>query len=363
MRRSSPIALFLLTAAFSVALSTPSLAQGNRPVAFHDPGAAGVDFTLQGEYLGQIVDADGLHYEGLQVVARGDGRFDAVQLPGGLPGAGWNRQTRIALQGERDGDRLVLQGEDRQVEVAGGVATVFAGGRSRGSLEQIHRISPTQHAAPPAGASVLFGGQLTDKLKNAKVNDDGLLEVGFITADPVGDFRLHLEFRTPFMPHATGQGRGNSGVYIQQRYEVQVLDSFGLEGVENECGGLYRQKRADVNMAFPPLSWQTYDIYFRAARWDDGKKVAAATITVLHNGVAIHDGYELKNKTGAGKPEGPDPLPILFQNHRDPVHFRNLWIAPLGHVPSDGGNFASSSDAPTICVCPPRGRGLLRRRR
>jgi hypothetical protein len=129
------------------------------------------------------------------------------------------------------------------------------------------------------------------------------------------------------MPRARGQGRGNSGVYIQKRYEVQILDSFTLSGAPNECGGLYRQRPPDLNMAFPPLSWQTYDIDFTAARFNiDGDKVKNARVTVVHNGVVIHDDVELPNKTGAGDREGPTPGPIRFQWHNDLVHFRNLWI-------------------------------------
>ena len=126
-----------------------------------------------------------------------------------------------------------------------------------------------------------------------------------------------------------GQARGNSGVYIQQRYEVQILDSFGLEGVENECGGLYTQTRPDLNMCLPPLAWQTYDIWFTPPQFDDdGKKTANARITALHNGYLIHHHREITAKTGGGKAEGPQPLPINLQDHGNPVMFRNIWIVP-----------------------------------
>ena len=153
------------------------------------------------------------------------------------------------------------------------------------------------------------------------------------------------------MPYARGQARANSGVYIQRRYEVQILDSFGLKGVHNECGGLYRQQEPDVNMCFPPLSWQTYDIEFTAAQWNAaGEKTANARLTVLHNGEPIHRNRELRNKTGAGKPEGPEPLPIYLQDHGNPVQFRNVWL----------------SVDPVITLPVPRcrllRRGLLRRR-
>ena len=147
---------------------------------------------------------------------------------------------------------------------------------------------------------------------------------------PVHDFRLHVEFRTPFMPNSTGQQRGNSGVYIQQRYEVQILDSFGTDPLINGAAALYKQQPANFNMSFPPLVWQTYDIVFRAARWDENKeKTENARITLLHNGVPVHENYEIVAKTGAGQKEAPTDRPILFQDHRDPVAFRSIWIEPL----------------------------------
>jgi hypothetical protein len=185
------------------------------------------------------------------------------------------------------------------------------------------RVSPTLCATPSRCAIQLFG----DALADAKLSSEGWLEPGFASAMPVRDFRLHVEFRTPFMPAARGQGRGNSGVYIQRRYEVQILDSFGLPGEANECGSLYKQRRPDVNMCFPPLSWQTYDIDFTAARFGaDGRKACDARVTVRHNGVVIHDDVAIPNKTGAGQTESPIPLPILFQDHNDAVAFRNLFV-------------------------------------
>ena len=144
------------------------------------------------------------------------------------------------------------------------------------------------------------------------------------------DFKMHIEFKTPQLPaNVKGQGRGNSGIYIQRRYELQILDSYGLEPKKNECGSLYKFRAPDKNVCSMPGRWQSYDIIFHAAKFDDGRKVKKARITVWHNGVLVHNDVELENKTGAGRPEGPEPGPILLQEHGNVVWFRNIWIVPL----------------------------------
>jgi hypothetical protein len=296
---------------------------------------------------------------GLQVIARGDGKFDAVMYLGGLPGAGWDRGNKWSLAGSVSEGVLALEGEDYVVLTDGHGATLhYAPANTQGQAHKTKRVSPTMGLQPPSNAVVLFDGTSVDNFEGGRITDDGLLDVGPITKMPVRDFRLHLEFRLPYMPYASGQSRGNSGVYIQRRYEVQILDSFGLEGVYNECGALYRQQPPDVNMCLPPLTWQTYDIHFTAARFDDeGNKTASARITVIHNGVTVHDDYEIVNKTGAGRPEGPDPMPILLQNHSDPVRFRNVWIV-LGEEPEVKECAPSQRPVcqPRVCrpVCRPR---------
>ncbi|MCO6459463.1 MAG: DUF1080 domain-containing protein [Pirellulaceae bacterium] len=342
---------------FSLLAVVPRSLPGQQPERKRDqavtsPEEADSDFRIQGEYLDQVRLPDGrLAYMGLQVIALGDGRFDGMVYPGGLPGAGWNRSHKSAVQGETAGSLTELQGDEYLVSIdsAGDSAQLHTvGGERLGALGKIHRISPTQGLAPPPGAIVLFDGSQPTQLDGAKLTTDGLLMVGCATKFPVQDFRLHLEFRTPYMPCALGQRRGNSGVYIQQRYEVQILDSFGLEGLHNECGGLYRQTPPDLNMCLPPLSWQTYDIHFTAPRWDAaGNKRHNARLTVYLNGEAIHDNREVTAKTGAGKPEGPQPLPIVFQNHSDPVHFRNLWIV-LRDAPATVPSPAAGA-APSVC--------------
>jgi hypothetical protein len=139
-----------------------------------------------------------------------------------------------------------------------------------------------------------------------------------------------VEFKTPQLPpEVKGEGRGNSGVYIQRRYELQILDSFDREPRNNECGSLYRSRAPDSNACRMSGRWQSYDIEFHAARYEGENKVRNARITVFHNGVLVHDDVGLENKTGAGRPEGPEPGPILLQEHGNAVSFRNIWISPL----------------------------------
>jgi hypothetical protein len=195
------------------------------------------------------------------------------------------------------------------------------------------------------GAVLLFDGTDFSYWIDLKGNPvqwkiiDNAMEVApktgsIVTKQNFQDFKLHLEFSVPKTPAGTKhQDRGNSGVYIQRRYEVQILDSYGLKLGNNDCGAIYKFKPPDSNACKKPGRWQSYDITFHAPRFEkqgeDFKKVKNARITVLHNGVTIHDDVEIPNKTGLGQPEGPEPGPILLQDHFNKVRFRNIRIVPL----------------------------------
>ncbi len=157
--------------------------------------------------------------------------------------------------------------------------------------------------------------------------------MGCETVDPLVGGHLHVEFRTPYMSQSSGQKRGNSGVYLQRRYEIQVLDSFALEASKTNVVLSTGSARPDLNMALPPLVWQTYDIFFKPAVFQDGKKIAGTELTVIHKGCAVHYNTLVTNKTGAGKEEGPEPLPLWLQDHGDPVVFRNIWLVPAVRLP------------------------------
>lgn len=285
---------------------------------------AGPDFLIQGEYEGRI----GLESKlGAHVIALGDGKFDAVLYAKGLPGAGWDK-TKVPLKGETKDGVVQLTGTNFTGSIKDGVFTGKGEDNVEFKLPRVERQSPTLGAKPPEGAIVLFDGSNTEAWENGKLQEGNLLGVGPATKQKFKSFTLHLEFRTPYMPKARGQGRGNSGMYLLDQYECQVLDSFGLSGENNECGGFYTLAKPLVNMCLPPLSWQTYDVDFTQAVFDaEGKKIKPAVVTLRHNGVVIHDKLELpKNTPGGHLNDESQPGALYLQDHGNPVHFRNIWI-------------------------------------
>lgn len=296
-----------------------------------------VDLAIQGEFIGSVSVAPNRFQQiGLQIRAAGGGSFEAAQYRGGLPARPLGEKDGpTLLVGKRHDDFLVLSGGPWAVFVEpGGCMLVDRHGNRVGRLERVHRQSPTLGAKPPKDAIVLFDGKGTDQFTRAQMADDGLLMEGADVKPLFTDFNLHLEFKLPYMPEARGQARGNSGIYLQSRYEVQVLDSFAIEPEIDGCGALYKFRKPDVNMCFPPLVWQTYDIVFTSARWDaDGSKRKPARLTVWQNGVKIQNNVELPSKTGRGQPEEATLLPILFQDHHNPVRYRNIWIIDRGAAP------------------------------
>lgn len=292
---------------------------------------AGPDFEVQGEYVGELNLPEGPAKFGAQILAQGEGKFRIVLYPGGLPGEGWKRgDAKHDAEGKMEDGHAVFRGGDGGMGVVkdGALHVSHGDGKEIGALQKVERKSETLGKEPPAGAMVLFDGKSADEFVGGKIVEDELLLAGCTSKKELKDHTLHIEFRTPFMPTATGQARGNSGVYLQDRYEIQVLDSFALEGENNECGGLYSMKAPAVNMCYPPLAWQTYDIDFTAAKFDSaGNKTKNARMTVLHNGVKIYDDIELPSHTPGGAPqEAPGVGPLKLQDHGNPVVYRNIWV-------------------------------------
>ena len=309
-----------------------------------------LDFAIQGEYAGDKL--------GAQVIALGGGRFQAVLYTGGLPGAGWDQKNRSLLDGTlkgeaanftpADGKRKYLAGPPAQFSasakfppaghqaytgsISGGKFTGKSADGAAFALTKTNRTSKTMGAKAPKGAKVLFDGSSSNSFDGGRLdettkllNTDGK---DIRTKDKFSNYTMHIEFMLPFKPAARGQGRGNSGFYQVDHYEVQILDSFGLEGENNECGGVYTKAKPLVNMCAPPLSWQTYDVEFTNSIADaSGKKIKDAVMTVKHNGVLIHDKLQINGKTGGSRnePEGTPGI-IKLQGHGNPLQYRNIWI-------------------------------------
>lgn len=296
-----------------------------------DPAKAAAedpDFVLQGEYGVAKLEQDWA----FQVVALGGGKFDAYLLEGGFPGLGFTREKqRIHFSGARDDSgvvSLVEKGGKRKAKIKDGTLTLEEEGKTL-SFPRVERRSPTLGKPAPAGAIVLFDGTSADAWEKGNIVDGLLANNGPKTKQLFSAYHLHLEFRVPYKPFSRGQGRGNSGVYHVARYETQVLDAFGLEGKMNETGGLYSIKDPDLNMCLPPLTWQTYDVDLTAPIFsDEGELLVPARITVLLNGVLIHDNIALPKCTPASpiKTITPDPGPIYLQAHGNPVFYRNIWL-------------------------------------
>jgi 3-keto-disaccharide hydrolase len=257
---------------------------------------------------------------------------------------------QVELYGIAQGPKLNLTGYAGNISWTGSVengtlrllrSDPHYGGRF--ALTKIVHISPTEGAKPPRNAVVLLpfepGKKTTgDQWTNPKweLLDDGSMQVQGRSGDnrtkeSFGSIRLHLEFNLAHMPGESGQGRSNSGVYFQDRYEVQVLDSFGLISGSGDCGGIYEQSAPRVNACYPPGQWQTYDITFRAAEFDrSGAIKKFPTLTVKLNGVVVQEDHVFKTVTGgAVSDKVVDKARLRLQDHGDPVRYRNIWVVEL----------------------------------
>jgi len=290
------------------------------------------DDGIQGLYVGTLGGAKAE----ARVIGLKDKTYKVILTSGEGAGA-----AKVELGGKLESGKVALSGD------AGETATIadkkLAGEAKAGKFELTYTVpkSPTEGQKPPQGAIVLLPYEEGKPTTFAEwtndtwvANPDGSMQKGKgdnMTKKPLGSIQLHLEFRCPYMPGATGQARGNSGVYLMDRYEIQVLDSFGLEPQKNDCGAIYTQIAPKVNACFPPLVWQTYDITWHAPKFGpDGKKVKNVTVTVVLNGVKIHDNIEVAGPTGSSKnkPEVAE-APLRLQDHGNVVKFRNIWAKPL----------------------------------
>lgn len=284
-----------------------------------------------------------------RVIPQGDGKYQVVLYP--MPYPHDDPKGRIELSGQlKDGVvafGAYINGAHWTGEISDGKLSAWDGKNKSSDqfqLKHLVRHSPTEGMKPPQGAIVMlpFDGKTPPTLDawektSWKPLSDGSVEVvkgELMSKKKFGDIQIHMEFCLPYMPHESGQGRANSGLYIHNRYEVQVLDSFGLISRDDDCGGIYHVAIPKVNACFPPQSWQTYDITFRSARFDENCDVSELPlITVKHNGVIIHDGKWIDNPTPGSAPGHTKKGVFRLQDHLNPVHYRNIWILERNDLP------------------------------
>jgi hypothetical protein len=282
---------------------------------------------------------------------------DGVASGMGVAGAGAGREAVAASPAPSD----TSESESSSAEGAGpvpvlaptdtasdpGSAEASAGGGSAGAS-----VAPTsgsdagkggEAAEPEPERIVLFDGTSLDEWQSLgggaagwQLPGDGTMVVvagsGYIvTRRTFEDVFVHVEYKTPtFPPNVTGQARGNSGIYLNAMYELQVLDSFGLPPAIDGCGAIYQVSVPSSTACYAQEVWNTYEIEFQTARWDaqGNKQAQARVLSAYLNGVLVQQDVDIPNSTGSGQPEVPGPAPLMLQDHGDRVAFRNIWVIP-----------------------------------
>ena len=301
--------------------------------------AAPTEEGVQGLYEGTRTDAAGAHKFEARVVAWGGGNMKIFVRETAADG----KVDKADLDGKIDGEALTFKGKAGEKEWAlalAGEAITGTAGTDKVEMKKVERLSPTMGAKPPAGAIVLIDGKNFDNVTCAKnkdgtdqewkvAPDGGVLVMRggiYSKAKMEGSYKMHVEFKNPIMPAQRDQGRGNSGVFMANGDEIQVLDSFGSPSYKGGgCGGLYHYKDPDAFDGFslasaPPGQWQTYDIEYKVEK-ADGKLTGKPTLTVLHNGIKIHDNAKCEKDAKVGN--------FQLQDHGNPVQYRNVWVLPL----------------------------------
>ena len=331
------IVLMMVAGLLAVGLAAVPCRAGKPNKRIEEP-----DDAIMGEYVGQWRPAGGTAVEALaRVIGEGDGKY-RVRL---FTSHAWSSKFG-ELEGTAAGKRVELAGKVGDADGKGTIEgrEVLVAKSSAGEFEGKYNVrkSPTEGQKPPPGAVVLLPYTPGTKTNLAewsnqkwKIMDGGCALVqggGNVSKREYGSIKLHVEFRCPYQPKARGQGRGNSGVYLHGKYEVQVLDSFGLEGKGNEAGAIYGVAAPKVNPALPPARWQTYDIVFHAPKVSGDGVVTKPPLfeKVLFNGVLIQENAEVTKTTTAGmKGKVGEVGPLMLQDHGNPVRFRNIWYVPL----------------------------------
>jgi hypothetical protein len=303
-------------------------------------GIVSSDDQFIGEYEGQIAD----HPVKACVIAREGARYDITVfstdntlVPGGIELDSAVFEGSLFIMGSSAGRKWTGRVKDGKMTLD---ARYYG---LSGELIKTERKSPTLGQQPPKDAIVLLPYESGKKssLEHWKNKDWILLDDGCVQVSPgtgsnatLRDFsslKLHLEFNLPLEPQNTGQKRANSGVFFNKNsYEIQILDSFGLIPSNGDCGSIYSIKPPRVNASLPPQRWQTYDITFIAPEKDkDGNIIKKPRITVLHNGILIHDNVEIPRSTINPFFKQKASGPITLQDHSNPIKFRNIWAVEL----------------------------------
>ncbi len=284
----------------------------------------------KGDLVSQIRPLGDGVYDGFVLLKQGGKTVAVCKVASTKPAT----QGSLVLNGMSSGSKAnSLMGGQINASLSGKRFTGgLAGEIGEGTFKakKVDKKSKTLGAKPPKGAIVMD----QSKWRNFhwQVNPDGSWQVqkdNLNTTEKLVDFQLHVEFRTPLMAKSKEQGRGNSGVYLQSVYEVQVLDSFGLYPLQiNDCGSIYGVKTAPGNACLPPTQWQTYDITYEHG---DGTAANPPIITVKHNGqVTIDHAKVPADKIGQGGGGGnPNGGFLMLQNHGNPVQYRNIWAVSL----------------------------------
>ena len=289
---------------------------------------------IMGEFAGTFTPAGGQAVKAeAKVLADQDNKYRVVVL---YP-VGDAKATRLELPGVGKGETVSIDSGDWSGTVSKDALKIAAKNDAKAEMKRVERKSPTLAQKPPAGALVLLPfeqGKATNLDQWAKnewiCQPDGSVSTrgaDIKTNQDFGSFKLHVEFCVPFMPAARGQGRGNSGVFVHGRYEIQVLDSFGLPLTAVDCAAIFGFKAPDADAALPPGVWQTYDIDVKAPEFDAaGKQTKGIVITVLFNGVKVQDAVEVKKVSGGAWGEPAKTGPVRLQFHGNAVRFRNIWL-------------------------------------
>jgi hypothetical protein len=315
-----------------------------------EAGRALAQDPFVGEYEGAFkADESQTTKATAKVIAEGPAYYRVViQAEPLAPG---DATTQFEIYGVQQGTKVNLFGRSNAEQWHGRIADdklAASPGYYGMSLElrKTTRKSPTEGAQPLSGAVVLLPftpGKAPDasawKGGAWKPQEDGSLQCdpgkgSILSKQNFGDMKLHLEFWLPLMADSFGQGRANSGVIINNLYEVQVLDSFGLVPSMGDCGAIYSQARPRVNASLPPEHWQTYDITFRAPRMNaDGTVKEKARVSVELNGIKVQDNVAIEGATAGHEPGKPPANaatgPLQLQDHGNRVRYRNVWLVEL----------------------------------